>query len=262
MRSHPPVQCPKLRGWPPRWAEFRGFSLLFDNPDQPPGAAPLACRVGAHPELALYTALAGWVAELGEQPMLERYGLVATPPPSYHVTAWDGINEATLDRLHAPVREAARRWLQALPDAGPLPEPLTEALHARRALSGLLPMRFALRELATPGDIGLVARLMPADDESARRLSLFQLARRTVAVRAAARWGHAYTTALDPHVTLGYFIGPDAARAARPLLEEWTRAARAHVAGATVRFTSIGLYGFTDMAHFHRQADGPDDAAG
>src|SRR5438874_2339771 len=51
----------KVAGFDPRWATFRGFSLLFDNPGHsltPAGEwLNLTCAVDTDPDLAFYKAL-------------------------------------------------------------------------------------------------------------------------------------------------------------------------------------------------------------
>ena len=102
---------------------------------------------------------------------------------------------------------------------------------------------------------GIVAELAPADEEQAERFEAFQRCRLVHAERAHAQWGQAYTTRLEPHVTLGYFLSPMDSERAQPRIGDWDAQLRDATAGLSLRFDSIGLYGFTDMVRFYRRAD-------
>ena len=97
----------KIAGLVPRWASFRGFSLLFDNPG--PGLSTLArgldkidCDIDAHRGVGLYRGLATALAEIGHDLLLNAYLLCPLPTCSYHVTVWDGINDGNVDS-HGPL---------------------------------------------------------------------------------------------------------------------------------------------------------------
>jgi hypothetical protein len=53
-----------------------------------------------------------------------------------------------------------------------------------------------------------------------------------------------------PHVTLGYFANREQGALARPFLSEWNARFAQRMAGLTLTFTSMSLYGFTDMISF------------
>ena len=250
------LQNPKISTLTPRWAEFRGFSLLFDNPgrDQLGDHDLLACRPAGQPELALYRALEHWQDTIGRSALLLEHGLAAMPASTFHVTAWDGINAATLAALNPRTRAAACAWLDALPGPADWPDALAVAQDARDALQALLPIRFAYGALRNTRGIGIVAELAPADEEQAERFEAFQRCRLVHAERAHAQWGQAYTTRLEPHVTLGYFLSPMDSERAQPRIGDWDAQLRDATAGLSLRFDSIGLYGFTDMVRFYRRA--------
>ena len=245
---------PKIAGLCVRWAEFRGFSLLFDNPGDGGLAADglLDCRPDDHPALALYAALSHWQDRCGRQTLLLEHGLAPMPPSTFHVTAWDGINAATLAAQTAPVRAAARAWLDALPARARWPDELAVCTAAREAIEAVLPIRFRFAALRNTRGIGIVAELEPADAEQRERFEALQRVRQQHARAARQAWGHAYTTPLEPHVTLGYFLRPVDAERAQPRIGDWDTQLREATDGLSIRFASVGLYGFIDMVRFYR----------
>lgn len=50
------IDNPKISGLIPKWSEFRGFSILFDNPDKQNNFKKLSCDL-KNPKLELYKKL-------------------------------------------------------------------------------------------------------------------------------------------------------------------------------------------------------------
>lgn len=250
------LQNPKIETLTPRWAEFRGFSLLFDNPGRETAHADglLDCRPDDDPELALYAALAAWQQRCGHRQMLLEHGVALMPPSTFHVTAWDGINAATLAAQTAPARAAACAWLDTLPGTADWPAELPELPAARDAIRATLPIRLRYGALRNTRGIGIVAELEPADAEQATRFEQLQQARLEHAEHADNAWGQAYTTPLEAHVTLGYFLSPMDSERAQPLIGDWDAQLREATDGLTIEFGSVSLYGFTDMVRFYRRS--------
>lgn len=252
----------KIASYRAEWARFPGFSLLFDNPgggfrDTEHGAL-LHCEPHVDGQQVLLAAIADWAAEALNEDAFWRLGICATPVSSYHVTAWDGLNPALEARLTEPALSAARRCFAAFPANSE-----DEALfHAQLApvmadLSALLPIRFQAAGLRTTPKVGLVVDLQPADPESAERLEAFQACRRSHAEHLSARWGAAYTTELQPHVTVAYYANPpdrpglDDARCAA--IASWQSGVTDSTQDLEIGFSGLGLYAFSDMARFYRR---------
>lgn len=239
------------------WAPHAGFTLLFDNPDVADGGlrddghgALLACRGGAHPGQALYKALAAWMQTQNPARLRRELGFCAMPPSTYHVTAWDGLNVAVLPRAKPEVQRALQPWLESLPAA---PPPTVAAASATRdALQQRLPIRFGFDALRSSTGVGIVADLKPANAEQAERFAAFQRARLTHASEHAAEWGWAYTTPLEPHITLGYFPNAECGHAVEAQMAAWNGELESALNGLTIEFSQIGLYSFTDMVRFYR----------
>ena len=242
------------------WAPHAGFTLLFDNPDVTDGGLRddghgqlLACRGGAHAGQALYAAIADWMQARNPAKLRQNLGFCAMPPSTYHVTAWDGLNVAVLPRANSATQSAMRPWFDDLPGAT-MPAAAEAAYETRDALNALLPIRFAFDALRSSTGVGIVADLKPADAEHAERFAAFQAERLRRAKAHEQTWGWAYTTPLEPHVTLGYFPNADCGRAVEAQMAVWNAELEARLSELTITFSQIGFYSFTDMVRFYRMA--------
>lgn len=253
-----PAINPKISAVEARWARFPGFTLLFDNPGQSCRSTEfgplLDCRPEGDPALSLYAALARGLASLDLQTAMFRHGFCPTPSASYHVTAWDGLNPALDAQLKPEVLQRARACYGALPEATDAERGfLAELQPAIQALQAQLPIRMKYAALRNTPGVGLVADVAPADNASAQAFERLQAVRLEVAQAAAQRWGAAYTTALQPHITLGYYANAADTRPLDPELPAWNTALAAACEGLTLEFSSLGFYAFTDMARFYRR---------
>jgi len=248
----------KVAGFIPRWADFRGFSILFD----PPGAGltpagpclRLACGIEADPALGFYRALRDSLTRLGSDLLTAAYLFCPLPPPSYHVTVWDGANDGNKSFVAPDRRPALDRLLAGLPDALARPHDMTEA-----ALASPLvrhpdwDIEFRFDCLMIWGGVVMVARLSPTDASQgafaefvAERRRLNDSFQEAFAIRASQNY--------TPHVSLGYFANREGAQAARPNLPEWNALFAERMQGLTLTFRQASLYGFTDMATFFKAA--------
>ena len=251
-----PVTNPKVAGLDPVWRPYAGVSLLFDNPGRLPrargGVRPLtATRAGGAP---LLEALVGVSALLGADRLRDAYGVCPLPPPTYHVTICDGVNELQAPGVEPGVARAVSTLLRGLPESiAQLPDSLTflgaaEVLDAARTN----PVSFRAAEIVGWGSV-LAVRLAPAssDDESA--LATIAEARDGLVAAIGAQLG-IRVQAWRPHVSLAYFADRTGAAAAEAEIPEWNRMVLESVGDATVRFSSASLYGFTDMVTFFKAA--------
>ena len=108
-----PITNPKLCGLEPRWAPFRGFSLVFDPPEGD----------------VFFRALRMGLAALENDALIADFYLRLLPPASFHVTAWDGVNDGKLAEVVPEFRAAWERFLQA-GAAKPFPEDLFREVQA------------------------------------------------------------------------------------------------------------------------------------
>src|SRR5438876_12331769 len=96
------ITNPKVAGFVPRWAPFRGFSLHYDNPGhsltRSGDRLDLNCDVEADPELVFYRRLRESLEDLAPDLLMNTYLFCPLPPASYHVTGRDGGNDGTVGR--------------------------------------------------------------------------------------------------------------------------------------------------------------------
>ncbi len=247
---------PKIAGLEPTWRRYAGVSLLFDNPGRARRArngvrALSAPRPGDAP---LFEALAGSSALLGEGGLRDGYGLCRLPPATYHVTVCDGVNEIQAVGLRSGRAKAVRALLGDLPGSlTDLPEPL-DFLGGTEQIDAVGGLRVALRaaELVRWGSV-LAVRLVPASPEDESALSAVGEARDAYAAGIEARLG-LRVQEWRPHVSLAYFADRDGSDAAAVEMPRWSEAVLEPARDATVCFSSVSLYGFTDMVTFFKAA--------
>ena len=124
----------KMAGFAPRWAGFRGFSILFDNPSDcltPAGPCQtLACDVEGDAALGFYKSLRDSLACLDPDLLMAAYLFCPLPPPSYHVTVWDGANDGNKPLALGDRRPVLEQLLTGLPDALTQPQEMTALAQA------------------------------------------------------------------------------------------------------------------------------------
>ncbi len=248
----------KVAGFVPRWASFRGFSILFDPPGDaltPMGPClHLACDVEADPALGFYKALRDGLARLDPDLLTAAYLFCPLPPPSYHVTVWDGANDGNATFVAPDKRPALEQLLAGLPDSLALPHEMTAPALASPLVRRDWDIEFRFDRLAIRG--ALVARLSPTE-ASAEAFAAFVEERHRLNDFVHETFGIATYEDYTPHVSLGYFASREGAQLARPCLPDWNALFEERMQGLTLSFRRAGLYGFTDMATFFKAA-GPD----
>ena len=246
----------KVAGFAPRWAQFRGFSILFD----PPGTAlmpsgnrlDLACDVEADPALGFYKRLRDGLARLNPDLLTATYLFCPLPPPSYHVTVWDGGNDGNVEEITGDARRDLESWLAGLPDSLGQEHRLTApALASPLTRRDDWDIEFRFDHLAVRS--ALVARLVPTE-ASQNTYDEFVEERRRLNSACRAAFGIATYDNYTPHVSLGYFANREGVQAASLCLRDWNEAFTKQMQGQTVTFRRAGLYGFTDMATFFKKA--------
>ena len=248
----------KVAGFTPRWGSFRGFTLLFDNPDSSFAAwrndtLLLQTDVANDPSLAFYRGLRGGLEQLDLDLLTETYLFCPLPPASYQVTAWDGANDGNLARIHDPYRVEFAQWIAELPASLPRPMTLAAKPHASALRTNRdWRIRFKFDFLYKWSNVAMVACLRPADDQAAADLARFTAARDSLNLDFRQTFGVNAKEVYLPHVTLGYFANRQSAQLATPCMEDWNAAFVEAMADLTLSFDHISLYGFTDMETFFK----------
>jgi hypothetical protein len=255
------ITNPKVEGFIPRWAPFCGFSILFDNPGESLTRAGqqfvVSCDVDADPALGFYRGLRDNLAGLGGDWLTNSYLFCHLPPPSYHVTLWDGGNDGNVAAMLPEQRHKLEALLAGLPEAmAPSSELIARAAASPLADGSVGEIRFRYDRLFNWGDVVLVALLAAADVESAAILVTLVEERRRLSADFRATYGIGPSDEYRPHVSLGYFANRELAQRAHPSVAEWDRTFAEQMAGQVLAFSGASVYGFTDMATFFKPAQG------
>ena len=249
----------KVAGFAPRWAGFRGFSILLDNPSDcltPAGPCQtLACDVEGDAALGFYKSLRDSLACLDPDLLMAAYLFCPLPPPSYHVTVWDGANDGNKPLALGDRRPVLEQLLTGLPDALTQPQEMTALAQASPLVQQQdWDIEFRFSHLSIRG--ALIARLSPTDS-SQEVFAEFVKERRRLNDSFHESFGIAAYEDYTPHVSLGYFASREGAQMARPCLRDWNALFAERMQGLTLTFQKASLYGFTDMATFFKATDPP-----
>ncbi|TMV52841.1 hypothetical protein FE783_01180 [Paenibacillus mesophilus] len=249
----------KVQGFVPVWAPFKGFSLLFDNPGEScsrlsdfPNLAKIDCRYG-EPELSFYRNL--WDAASGAGELMCSYLFCPLPLHSYHVTVWDGINDFNVRKLPAGDCEEAARWLQSLPGAFHPKHKLFAGRDGEPIGIRIEPIDFVFERLEKWNNSSIVARLAPVDSRSQAVLSGIEEEREKLNRFFEERFGLATASkSYRPHVSIGYLGNKELGEKAEEAVQRLNVLMESAMSGQTLRFTSVSMYGMTDMETFFRWA--------
>jgi len=249
----------KVAGFTPRWAGFRGFSILFDNPGDcltPSGSyLHLTCDVETDTTLGFYKALRDSLARLNPDLLTAAYLFCPLPSPSYHVTVWDGANDGNRSFVVSDRRPALERLLAGLPDALALPQEITApALASPLVRRHDWDIEFQFDRLVIWSNVVMVVRLAPTE-ASQEAFGQFVEERRRLNSSFYEAFGIRASQNYTPHVSLGYFANSEGAQSATPCLPDWNALFAERMQGLTFPFHRASLYGFTDMATFFKAAE-------
>ena len=253
----------KVAGFKPQWASYRGFSLLFDNPgaNVSPMSGPeeanlhtIDCSVGREKDLRLYRGFVKSLTKIGEQLLTNTYLFCPLPSYSYHVTVWDGLNDSRVRNVSAGYRLKLDDFLSNLPGSFLADEEFTRNVWRSPLVTKTdWSIKFKFEKLTKWGNRVLVARLMPADQDSEEKFQRIIEHRTALSTKFEERFGITMQNRFSPHVTLGYFANEQHAELTSPRIDRWNEMIREKVEGQTVTFNSISLYGFTDMVTFFKR---------
>lgn len=258
----------KIEALEPRWAPFKGFSLLFDNPGSsllqtselvPEGLSMLKSPTDTDEELQLYKGFTRALKQIGGDILTCTYSFCPLPPHSYHVTVWDGLNDDNVRDVDDEYRAALEDFLKNLPHSMLKDKVFTSEICNSALLEATnRPIRFEFDQLGIRGHQALVARLKPVDDDSEDELNRIVEARKRLCQSFKQRFKVRIGMDYSPHVSLGYFADVQYSRLATSQKDAWTRQFKMEVEESTITFRSIGLYGFTDMVTFFKGTNPPE----
>ncbi|MEF3273913.1 MAG: hypothetical protein K6356_05855 [Chloroflexus sp.] len=250
------IANPKIAGFAPRWATYRGLTILFNNiglrRDGP--WLRLDCALDAIPEYTLYRGLRAAMCKLDTDLLLRQYLFCALPPATYHVTLWDGPNDGNVAQALPHMRQRFDDLLLDIPGA----------LSHGNLISGTIAgsplirhrgwqVEFTVSQLTIAHQSALVALLEPTP-ATRDTFTMLTKMRSTWNTSFSNRFGIAAYEPYAPHITLGYFADPALATTAEADLPAWEAVVLEHTAGTSITFTSASLYGMLDMVTFFRTA--------
>lgn len=207
----------KVKSLVPEWANFKGFSLLFDQHEA---------------EEPLYRALYQVIEQY--KAVLTPRGFCPLPLSSYHMTLWDGFNDANYTLVQRD------DWFDADEDAHITMEQ---------------PITFKINRVLSPHNIGIVTEMVPADEQSALRFE--QLLERRTELNQLIERKYGFKTADEiykPHISLGYFANPMVAGDMGSTMVEMNRTLAALAGDATITFHSNSVYEYYSMARFVKRS--------
>ena len=252
-----PITNPKVQSLDPNWARFVGFSLLFDNPGpsyhRVGNSDEVRCDVDSSQELTLYRELSHAIGDFADSEFAE-FGICLLPPRSYHVTFFDGGNQANADGAEPTVKSSLTDLIEGLPRSWRETHELVQpALKIASEVTTSLPVSFRFSHLKNWNHEVLVAALQPSNEESASILSHLIERRATLSSWYRENFGFGAGPKYTPHVSLAYFANRIGGEKASMKYEELEAAIRRRTAGLEINFHSISAYAFTDMATFFRE---------
>ena len=119
-----------------------------------------------------------------------------------------------------------------------------------RSWSGDISFRFG--NLEVWGNQVLVARLRPADKTSERHLKDLSERRAALSKSAEDQLGVGFSQNYSPHISLGYFANEEQGQRAHACREHWTERFTARLNESIITYSSVRMYGFTDMISFFK----------
>lgn len=249
--GNPKIESP---GYVAKWARFRGFSLLFDNPDiefsKNKRYQPLDSNVDMIDSLEFYRALRDALDELDINWLVNSASFCPLPSNTYHVTVWDGLNDGNAGDIDAEQRNDLLDFFDRLPDRLNQDEQFTRPVYDSTLLTMKdLNITFKFGKLANWGNIALLC-VLDIVDEDRDVFARIADQRKILANLYRERFGIALYNEWVPHITLGYLYDPQAGSNTLAHIENWSGHFKGKTDGLTITYQQIGLYGFTDMATF------------
>jgi hypothetical protein len=244
-----PITNPKVASLEPTCARFVGFSLLFDSPGaslRPDGRFEV---VHCESELGLYRELSQFAVRLLDSDL----GICLLPPHSYHVTVFDGGNQANVGDARPEFKDSLSALLLGLPDSwNEHHELVAPDVQFAREQGDSLNIELKVSQLRLWGNQVLVAGLEPIDEQSQAIFNQLVEARAILSNTYRTTYGFGAGPKFGPHISLAYFANESGGESASAKLDEWNEELRHRTKGLSIQFNSIRAYAFTDMATFYR----------
>ncbi|QYR19201.1 hypothetical protein KZ483_14690 [Paenibacillus sp. sptzw28] len=204
------------------------------------------------PELEFYKTLNQTLSLFPE--IVSTYLFCPLPFHSYHVTLWDGINDANVQNVSREYRFDGEDLLQDLSNSFLNISDFFEVDGQPLKIIMEEPIEFQFDKLIKWGNSVLVARLKPSNANCEIRLKKIEKQRENLIKKYKERFGlETCLLSYSPHVSLGYFANKELAELSTPMIEYWNEQFLLDTRGLTITFYSNSLYGFNNMATFFKK---------
>lgn len=249
---------PKISGFAPQWAPFKGFSILFDNPGDSllpfytnENLKLLNCDPTSK-ELEFYKILNETLNQFPQ--MTNTFLFCPLPIESYHVTLWDGINDENVQSVFREYRFDAEDLLQDLTNSFFIKSRFLNINHEPLHIQMAEPVEFQFDKLIKWDNSVLAAQLKPANSDSKTNLHKIEKEREYLIKHFKQQFGlETCSLPYEPHVSLGYFANKELAELSTSMIEAWNEEFLIKASEASITFTANSLYGFTDMTTFFKK---------
>lgn len=255
----------KIESLTPKWSQFFGMSLLFDNPGN---SLRLVEKTGNHEilqidcslEIPFYRSIKQCLDELSPSLPGNDYLFCRLPYNSYHITVNDLAHKENL----LDFNPASRRGFSGI--FSKYPHSLQQALelspflqHNEMITKKDWGINFQVNYLTIWGGKVLVVCLKPAGEESKEKFQKLEKFRNEV--NTLFQEAHGYSRDIRDtysiHLSLGYMGNQNYGRKFKAILEKWNDHFQKRMIDETgkplaIEFNSISLYGFTDMVTFFK----------
>ena len=165
-------------GQEPGFAPFHGYSLLFDNLPESykdsNGLLWVDCKGASNARF--YEKLFAAFENVTSKQMWKNFSLCALPANSAHCTALDGNNSAALDSIHSERRGNIENLIRGLPESFVRARSVVKEFYDSKLANERWEIDFVFDALDI-WNTALVAKLKPADEAAATRLSALRVAR-------------------------------------------------------------------------------------
>jgi 2'-5' RNA ligase len=240
---------------------YPGFSLLFDNPGEQHMLSiweagkllKLNTAIDSGSESELYRHLRDGLGEIGLFTNDNPYLFFVLPPSTYHVTVWDGFNEGNKQSAFPSYHQEIFEFFEGLPLSLMFDNPFSRSIKASPLLQKRWDIQFEFKKLSIWGNVSLVVQLKPSNPSSESQFAEIEAHRSELYRRFEKEFGLTrWYPEFSPHITLGYFGNEEGVKKAHLRVQEWNNSLLKIASDASIQFSSIGFYGFTDMVNFFR----------
>ncbi len=245
------------------WADFIGFSLLFDNPGDSLrimdcGLLKVNCILHDH-KLKLYKILNDLLNQTIPNMPPNDYLFCPLPFSSYHMTVLDLINYDNLNRLNERYIPIFKNYLNGFCNSFHNDHEFHSIIYESILFTDVnWDINFKFNKLTKWSNKVLVARLIPTDRNSKDQLKILEIERKKIIDKFKSKYGNFFSTHISdfkPHISLGYFANKEyGALITEEIIESWSQEFKNHLQDNTINFQSIRLYGFTNMATYFRKS--------